>query len=118
MDGRGILAELAPTEGEVLARFLRGRTVTQIADSLGLSEGTVRCHIAGLLIKLGACSPAEAAALQFGADESDLACPLLKSPPAPISSAARPASRTGRAPAPRARGLGPGWPTSRPPCPG
>lgn len=55
-------ADLTPQEMHVLALIAEGRTNREIADSLFLSEGTVRNYVSSILSKLGVSNRAEAAA--------------------------------------------------------
>jgi DNA-binding NarL/FixJ family response regulator len=55
--------DLTRREREVLALLADGLTDRQIARSLGLSEGTVRLHVGGVLRKLGAPNRTAAAVL-------------------------------------------------------
>jgi len=57
------LAELGPREVEVLEHLVAGRRNKAIAERLGVSESTVKFHVASVLRKLGAGSRGEAAAL-------------------------------------------------------
>ncbi|MFP4235521.1 MAG: LuxR C-terminal-related transcriptional regulator, partial [Nitriliruptoraceae bacterium] len=51
---------LTAREHEVLAGLARGRTTTQLAEDLVLSQHTVRNHVRSILSKLGARSKLEA----------------------------------------------------------
>ena len=53
---------LTQRETEVLELLARGRTNMQIAQTLVISEGTVKYHVKNVLRKLGAASRAEAVA--------------------------------------------------------
>jgi DNA-binding CsgD family transcriptional regulator len=55
--------ELSPREREVLALLVGGSRNQEIADSLGISENTVKFHVSNLLHKAGARSRAELVAL-------------------------------------------------------
>lgn len=55
-------ADLTPQERHVLALIVDGRTNREIAQSLFLSEGTVRNYVSSILSKLGVSNRAEAAA--------------------------------------------------------
>jgi two-component system response regulator DesR len=52
---------LTPRERTVLAESSRGATIADLADSLSLSEGTVRNHLSIAIQKLGAHNRVEAA---------------------------------------------------------
>lgn len=54
---------LTPRESEVLALIVRGRTNPQIADSLTISESTVKTHVSRILAKLAVSRRTEAALL-------------------------------------------------------
>lgn len=54
--------ELTSQEMEVLALVVEGKTNREIAQSLFLSEGTVRNYVSSILAKLGVSNRAEAAA--------------------------------------------------------
>ena len=51
---------LTPREREVLERLARGRSNKEIAASLGVTERTVKFHVAALFTKLGAGNRTEA----------------------------------------------------------
>ncbi|UUT34916.1 helix-turn-helix transcriptional regulator [Microbacterium elymi] len=55
--------ELRPRELEVLQLLATGRRNRAIAEELGISENTVKFHVAGIYRKLGVSSRAEAAAV-------------------------------------------------------
>ncbi|OOL28707.1 hypothetical protein GQ85_30690 [Rhodococcus rhodochrous] len=57
------LAVLAPREVEVLEHLVAGRRNRVIAERLGVSESTVKFHVASVLRKLGVSTRGEAAAL-------------------------------------------------------
>jgi len=57
------LAALGPREREVLEHLVAGRRNRAIAQRLGVSESTVKFHVAGVLRKLGVATRGEAAAL-------------------------------------------------------
>ena len=59
----GPLDTLNPRELEVLGQLARGRRNRQIAATLGISENTVKFHVANVLAKLGVSSRGEAAAI-------------------------------------------------------
>jgi len=54
---------LSPREREVLGLLAQGLPTKQIARSLGISERTVKFHVASLFAKLGASNRAQAVAL-------------------------------------------------------
>jgi DNA-binding CsgD family transcriptional regulator len=60
--GGGPLNELTRRELEVVRHLAGGASNQEIADRLGLSVGTVKTHVKGLLRKLGAANRADAAA--------------------------------------------------------
>jgi two-component system NarL family response regulator len=53
-------SELTPREKEVLARLVLGKKNQQIAEDLGISDGTVKVHMGNILLKLGAADRTEA----------------------------------------------------------
>lgn len=53
---------LTPRQHEVLQALVRGASNKQIAQQLQLSEGTVKLHVAAILLALGASNRTEAAA--------------------------------------------------------
>jgi len=55
--------ELSPREREVLALLAEGLPTKQIAHALGITERTVKFHVASLFTKLGATNRAQAVAL-------------------------------------------------------
>ncbi|BCN85407.1 helix-turn-helix transcriptional regulator [Rhodococcus hoagii] len=57
------LTDLGPRELEVLGHLVAGRRNRAIAERLGVSESTVKFHVAGVLRKLDVATRAEAAAL-------------------------------------------------------
>lgn len=61
------LDDLTAREREVLAAICRGLSNSAIASELGISIPTVKTHVSGVLLKLGAESRAHAAALMRGA---------------------------------------------------
>ncbi|WP_181779120.1 response regulator transcription factor [Pseudonocardia pini] len=60
--GDGPLRELTRRELEVVRHLAGGASNQEIAERLGLSVGTVKTHVKGLLRKLGAANRADAAA--------------------------------------------------------
>ena len=58
-----VSTELSPREREVLALLAEGLPTKQIARSLGITERTVKFHVASLFAKLGASNRAQAVAL-------------------------------------------------------
>ncbi|MBL0718608.1 response regulator transcription factor [Piscinibacter sp. Jin2] len=56
------LPHLTPRQQEVLAAVAQGASNKQIAQQLGLSEGTVKLHVAAILLALDAGNRTEAAA--------------------------------------------------------
>jgi DNA-binding NarL/FixJ family response regulator len=54
-------SELTERERGVLALVVRGRRNREIADELGITEGTVKTHVANILNKLGVTDRTEAA---------------------------------------------------------
>lgn len=54
-------SELTDRERNVLQLVVRGRRNREIADELGISEGTVKTHVANILQKLGVADRTEAA---------------------------------------------------------
>lgn len=60
------LAELTDREHDVLALIARGRTNSEIADALFVSEATVKTHVGSIFAKLGARD--RAAAIVFAYD--------------------------------------------------
>lgn len=61
-------AELSAREREVLELLAKGRTNKEIATDLGISEATVKCHVAVILMRLNVTDRTKAviAALQRG----------------------------------------------------
>jgi DNA-binding CsgD family transcriptional regulator len=59
----GGLPELTPREGEVADLLTQGCTNREIADALGIAEGTASVHVSNLLRKLGVSSRTQAMAL-------------------------------------------------------
>jgi DNA-binding NarL/FixJ family response regulator len=56
-------SELTDRERDVLRLLVRGRRNREIADELGISEGTVKTHVGNILLKLGAADRTEAATM-------------------------------------------------------
>lgn len=56
---------LGPREREVLEHLASGQRYRSIADSMGISENTVKFHVSKVFRKLGVSSRAEAVALAF-----------------------------------------------------
>ena len=56
-------SSLTPREADVLREVERGGTISDIADTLGLSQGTVRNHVSSAMLKMEARTRAEAASL-------------------------------------------------------
>ena len=54
-------SELTARERLVLALLVRGRRNRQIAEELGISEGTVKVHVSNIMLKLGVSDRTEAA---------------------------------------------------------
>jgi DNA-binding NarL/FixJ family response regulator len=61
-------SDLSPREREVLTLMVRGKTNREIANSLGITEATVKCHVSVILLRLGVTDRTQAviAALQRG----------------------------------------------------
>ena len=59
--GQSPLKDLTPRELEVLTRIARGRSNAEIAAELGISEPTVRMHVANILSKLHLADRTQAA---------------------------------------------------------
>jgi PAS domain S-box-containing protein len=55
-----VIRVLTPRQRQVLEQMIRGLRNKQIAASLGIDEKTVKMHRAGLLVKLGASTSADA----------------------------------------------------------
>jgi len=60
--------DLSPREREVLSLMVRGESNKEIANELGITEATVKCHVSVILQRLGANDRTQAviAALQRG----------------------------------------------------
>jgi DNA-binding NarL/FixJ family response regulator len=54
-------SELTDRERRVLQLIVRGRRNREIADELGITEGTVKTHVGNILMKLGVTDRTEAA---------------------------------------------------------
>jgi two-component system NarL family response regulator len=54
-------SELTDRERDVLRLLVRGRRNREIADDLGITEGTVKSHVGNILLKLGVVDRTEAA---------------------------------------------------------
>jgi len=61
-------SDLSPREREVLALMVSGKTNKGIAEMLGITEATVKCHVSVILQRLNAADRTQAvvAALQRG----------------------------------------------------
>ena len=57
--------ELSPRELEILQLIARGTSNREIAESLAISEGTVRVHASNIFGKLGCADRAQAVAIAF-----------------------------------------------------
>jgi two-component system NarL family response regulator len=55
------LSDLTARERLVLTLLVRGRRNRQIAEELGISEGTVKSHVSNIMLKLGVSDRTEAA---------------------------------------------------------
>ena len=62
MQGHGSAVGLTPRQRDVLRRLLHGHSNKLIARELGMSEGTVKIHIAAILRALGVSNRTEAVA--------------------------------------------------------
>jgi len=62
------LSDLSPRENDVLALIVKGNSNKEIAAELGITEGTVKCHVNAILARLGVSDRTQAAvaALQRG----------------------------------------------------
>ncbi|MDE1161064.1 MAG: response regulator transcription factor [Acidobacteriaceae bacterium] len=52
---------LRPREKEVLAKIVAGKSNKEIASDLGITEGTVKCHVSVIFIRLGVTDRTQAA---------------------------------------------------------
>jgi DNA-binding NarL/FixJ family response regulator len=68
LHGRTPEATLRPREKEVLQKIVAGKSNKEIASELGISEGTVKCHVSVILLRLGVTDRTQAVivALQRG----------------------------------------------------
>lgn len=68
LEARAPNSELSRREHEVLALIAQGRNNKEIASALGITEGTVKCHVTMILSRLGVSDRTQAvvAALQRG----------------------------------------------------
>lgn len=57
------LATLSPRQAQVLARFVAGQTLHEVAAELGLSEAMVRRHVRTIRARLVVVSVAEVVAV-------------------------------------------------------
>ena len=61
--GRQLLQRLSPREREVLGLLVDGRDTVDIASSLHIADSTARTHVQNVLVKVGAHSRLQAAAI-------------------------------------------------------
>jgi two-component system, NarL family, response regulator len=68
LEARAPNSDLSPREHEVLSLIAQGRNNKEIAFALGITEGTVKCHVTMILSRLGVSDRTQAvvAALQRG----------------------------------------------------
>jgi len=68
LEARTPNSDLSPREHEVLALIAQGRNNKDIASALGITEGTVKCHVTMILNRLGVSDRTQAvvAAIQRG----------------------------------------------------
>lgn len=61
-------SDLSPREREVLSLMVQGKTNKEIANALGITEATVKCHVGVILLRLGVADRTQAviAALHRG----------------------------------------------------
>lgn len=61
-------SDLSPREREVLSLMVHGKSNKEIANELGITEATVKCHVSVILLRLGVTDRTQAviAALQRG----------------------------------------------------
>jgi two-component system, NarL family, response regulator len=61
-------SDLSPREREVLSLMAHGKSNKEIANELGITEATVKCHVSVILLRLGVTDRTQAviAALQRG----------------------------------------------------
>jgi DNA-binding NarL/FixJ family response regulator len=58
-----VAESLSPREREILRLLANGRSNTDIAAQLFLSEGTVRNYVSGIFVKLGVTDRTQAAVI-------------------------------------------------------
>jgi len=54
-------SELRPREKEVLSLIISGKSNKEIASSLNIAEGTVKCHVSAIFLRLGVTDRTQAA---------------------------------------------------------